>query len=139
MNVTGAEFTPPTCTTIDAEPGETSNAAGIVTSMPLLVGVPLMARIVVFAPLVQRTVGVPPAVKFVPKMGRRRSGAPAKSLDWEVKERLGAGAIVNGKKFESVDPERTMIDAVPTVAKKLAGIVTDIEVPVEVTVFAKAI
>jgi len=130
VKVTGAEFTPPTCTKIEAVPGETSNAAGIVTSIPLLVGVPLMASMVVFAPLVQRTDGVPPAVKFVPVMENKMSGAPAKSLSCETNEMAGAEAIVNGTKFESLDPERTKIDALPTVAKKLAGMVTDIDVAV---------
>ena len=138
VKMTGAEFTPPTCTAIEAVPGETSNAAGIVTSIPLLVGVPLMASTVVFGPLVQRTDGVPPAVKFVPVMENKMSGAPAKSLSCETNEMAGAGAMVNGTKFESLDPERTKIEAFPAVAKRLAGIVTDMEVAVGETTLLNA-
>jgi hypothetical protein len=138
VNVCDSELTPPTCTVIVAVPGVASSAAGTVATIPVVVGVPEIARLVTMFPRVQRTVGLPPSVKFPPKIETCKSGAPAKSTDGVKNSINGAGAMVKVALGESVDPVRTNTAAAPALASRLAGTVTDIDVEVGVAVFDKA-
>ena len=121
----GFELTAPTCTTIVADPAVVNSDAGIVALMPVSVGVPLIVRFCVFAPLVQRTVGLPPEVNPDPLIVISKFGASANSTAGEMNLTEGAGAEM--MKFESVEnalPLRTRANAVPATVNNDAGIVT---------------